>query len=135
SLRMILMRDRRAKKGHDAVAGVLVDRAFEAVHALSEELEEAVHDLVPLFGIDLRGEIHGALHVREEDRHLLALPFEGAAGGEDLLGEVLRRIGEGVRSQRLYQWLCTRIAELPTFGVRRAAARAGQCRRKGRGTF
>ena len=33
ALGMILVRDRRAEEGHDAVARVLVHRAFEAVHA------------------------------------------------------------------------------------------------------
>ena len=53
------------------------DRALEAVNALGKDLEEAIHDLVPLLGIDLLGELHRALHVGEEHRHLLALAFEG----------------------------------------------------------
>jgi hypothetical protein len=32
--------------------------------------------LVPLLGIDLLGEVHRALHVGEEHRHLLTLTFE-----------------------------------------------------------
>ena len=44
--------------------------------------------LVPLFGIELLGQIHRPLHVGEEHGHLLPLAFESAAGGEDLLGEV-----------------------------------------------
>ena len=75
--RMVLVRDRRAEQRHDPVAGVLVDRALEAVNAVGEDREEAIHDLVPLFGIDLLGELHRALHVGEEDGHLLALAFEG----------------------------------------------------------
>src|SRR5438094_9657184 len=43
ALGMILVRDRGAEERHDAVAGVLVHRPLEAVHALGEELEEAVH--------------------------------------------------------------------------------------------
>ena len=41
-----------------------------------EDREEAVHDPVPFLGVDLLGEVHRALHVGEEDRHLLALAFE-----------------------------------------------------------
>ena len=48
--------------------------------------EEAVHDLVPLFGVELLGEIHRALHVGEEHGDLLALAFEGATRRQDLLG-------------------------------------------------
>jgi hypothetical protein len=54
-LRVILVSDRRAEEGHDSVAGVLVDRPLEAVNAIREDMEEAVEDLVPLFGIDLLG--------------------------------------------------------------------------------
>ncbi len=63
-----------------AVARVLVDRPLEAVHAVGEDLEEAVHDPVPVLGVDLLGEIHRALHVGEEHRHLLALAFERGCG-------------------------------------------------------
>ena len=73
---MVLVRDRRAEERHDAVAGVLVDRALEAVHAVGEDLEEALEDRVPLLGVDLLGELHRALHVGEEHRHLLALALE-----------------------------------------------------------
>ena len=80
---VIFVRDRCAKQRHDPVAGVLVDRALEAVNAVGEDLEEAIHDPVPLLGIDLLGEIHRALHVGEEDGDLLALAFERASRGED----------------------------------------------------
>jgi hypothetical protein len=53
-----------------------------------------------LFGIDLLGEIHRALHVGEEDSDLLPLPFERAAGGEDLLGEMLRRVAPRIGGLR-----------------------------------
>jgi hypothetical protein len=42
ALRMVFVRDRRPEEGHDAVAGELVDRAFEAMHTVGEDLEEAV---------------------------------------------------------------------------------------------
>ena len=37
ALGVVLVRDRRAEQGHDAVAGELVDRALEAVDALAED--------------------------------------------------------------------------------------------------
>src|SRR5262245_57548282 len=94
---MIFMSDRRAEKGHDAVAGILVHRTFEAVNAVTEDLAEAVQDLVPLFGIDLLGEVHRALHVSKEYRHLLALALEGGLRLQDLLGEVFWGIGSRLR--------------------------------------
>ena len=44
ALGVILVRDRRAEQRHDPVAGVLVHRALEAVHAVGQDLEEAVED-------------------------------------------------------------------------------------------
>ena len=44
--------------GHDAVAGVLVHRALEAVHTVGEDGEEAIEDRVPLFRVELLGELH-----------------------------------------------------------------------------
>ena len=48
ALRVILVGDRRAEERHDAVAGELVDEALEALDALGEDPEEALHDLRPL---------------------------------------------------------------------------------------
>ena len=78
---MILVRERRPEERHDAVAGVLVHRALEAMHALGEDREEAIEDAMPLLGVEPGGEVHRALHVGEEDGHLLALSFEGGTGG------------------------------------------------------
>jgi hypothetical protein len=64
--------------------------------ALGEELEESIHDHMPLFWIELLGEVHRALHVGEQHGHLLALAFQGGLRGEDLLGEVLRGVGAGI---------------------------------------
>jgi hypothetical protein len=89
---MILVSDRRAEQRHDAVTGVLVDGSLEAVDAVGEQPEEAVEDRMPLFRVEPGSQVHRLLHVREEHRHLLALAFEGAAGGEDLLCEVLRSV-------------------------------------------
>src|SRR5437870_11286843 len=93
--RVVLVRDRRAEERHYAVAGELGDGALEAMHALGEEGSEALHDVVEHFRIGLLGEVHRSLHVGEEDRHLLAFAFEGGARGEDLLGEMPRRVGRG----------------------------------------
>ncbi len=90
------MGDGRPEERHDAVAGVLVDRALEAVHAVRQDLEEAVEDPVPLLGVDLLGQLHRALDVGEEHRHLLALALQGGLGLEDLVGQVLRGVVAGL---------------------------------------
>ncbi len=46
-------------------------------------------------GVEVLGELHRALHVGEQHGHLLALAGQGVARGEDLLGEVAGRVGEG----------------------------------------
>src|SRR5207247_9931379 len=128
---VILVGDRRAEERHDPVAGVLVHGPLEAVHALGEELEEAVEDAVPLLGVELLGEVHRALHIGEEDRHLLALAFEGGAGAQDLLGEVPGRVvARGPRrlcgGRRRGQALPAFLAELGGSAVRVAAGWAAQ---------
>ena len=100
ALRMILVRDRRAEERHDPIAGELVDGALEAVDALREDAEEAVEDAMPCLWIDLFGQIHRALHVGEQDRHLLPLAMECAAVGEDLLGQMARGVRARVRHTR-----------------------------------
>src|SRR5262249_19119610 len=54
--------------------------------------------------------IHRALRVSEENGHLLALALESGTGGEDLLGEVLRRVGAGIGC---WSWLRCRRERLP----------------------
>jgi hypothetical protein len=117
---VVLVGDRRPEERHDPVARVLVHRAFEAVHALGEDLEEAIEYLVPLLGIEPLGELHRALHVGEQDGDLLALAFEGRLRLEDLLGEVLRRVvaraafgkqGTDLAAHRLLERLTAAIAE------------------------
>ena len=117
---MGLVRDRRSEEGHDPFAGVLVDRPLEAVNSVGEDREEALHDLVPVFRVDRLREIHRPLEVGEEDRHLLALAFDGAAGGEDLLGEVLRSVGPGVRWR---SWLRNLSGRFPALAAELYAAR------------
>ena len=46
-----------------------------------------------LLGVQLLGEGGEVGHIGEEDGDDLALPFEGGAGGEDLVGQVLGGVG------------------------------------------
>ena len=48
---------------------------------------------VPLFRVELLRQLHRALHVGEENRHLLPLALEGAPRREGLFGEVPRGVG------------------------------------------
>jgi hypothetical protein len=93
----VLMGDRRPEQGHDAIAGVLVDRALEPVHLGGDPLEAAVDNLVHDLRIELLGERGEVRHVGEQHGDLAALPFEGAAGGEDLLGQMPGRVALDLR--------------------------------------
>ena len=90
---MILMRQRRAKEGHNAVAHHLIHRAFVVVHGLHHASEYRVKELPGCLGIAVGKQLHRAFQVGKENRHLLALAFEGAARREDLLLQVRWSIG------------------------------------------
>ena len=129
SHRMVLVGERRAEEGHDPVAHDLVDRALVAVDGLHHPLEDGVEELARLLGVAVGEELHRALQVGEEHRDLLALAFEGGLRGEDLLGEVLRRVGlrvgcarDGLACRRGSR-TSHRIA-CPAQGLRRTARRS-----------
>src|SRR4030095_12251971 len=98
---VILVGEGRAEEGHDAVAHDLVHRAFVVVDGVHHVLEHGIEELARLLGIAIGEQLHGALEVGEEHRHLLTLALEGGAGGEDLLREVPRRVGLGRCEARL----------------------------------
>src|SRR5207245_8988921 len=79
-----------------AVAGELGHRALEAMNARGEHLEAAIENAMPFLRAEALREPHRIDHVGEEHADLLALPFEGAARGENPLDEVARGIGARV---------------------------------------
>ncbi len=87
-LGVILVGERSAEQRHDAVAGELVDGALEAVDAVAQDREEALHDRPPGLRVGLLGELHRADHVGEQHGHLLALAVEIGAGAKDLLRQM-----------------------------------------------
>ena len=85
-----------------------------------------------LFGIAVGEQLHRALEVGEQDGHLLALAFEGATGGDDPLGEVLRGVCVGRRgARRRGRWRTHRVPAVetePCIGWQLGPTlRAGQC--------
>ena len=89
---MVLVGERRAEQRHDAVAHDLVHGALVAVHRLHHALEHRIEERARLLGVAVGEQLHRALEVGEEHRDLLALALQRAPRGEDLLGEVLRRV-------------------------------------------
>jgi hypothetical protein len=60
---------------------------------LYHTFEHGIEELPSVLGIAVGEEFHGPLQVGEQHRDLFALALEGALGGEDLLGEMLRGVG------------------------------------------
>ena len=133
---MILVGQRRPKQRHDAIAHDLVHRALVAVHGRHQALQHRVEELPRFLGIAVGQQFHGALQVGEQHRDLLALAFQGAPGGENLLGQIAWRVGlrgtcwrlRGAR--RCGQRCATAAAEFFLWLVREAAGRAGQGQRR-----
>src|SRR3989441_4442855 len=118
ALGVILVGDRGAEERHDAVAGVLVDGPLVAVDTVREDPEEAIEEAMPFLGIDALGELHRAREIGEEDGDRLALAFEGALPGEDLLDEVARCVGARLGAgRRRPQARATVVAEPRPGGV------------------
>ena len=90
-LGVIFMRYRRTEQRHDVIAGELVDRALEPMHAGGGDLEEILDDAKPLSGIEPFGEVHRALDIGEQDGDVLALAFQRRPRLADLVGEVFGR--------------------------------------------
>ncbi len=87
---MVLVGDRRPEQRHDPVAGELVDGALVPVDAVCEELEQTVHHLTPLLGVDPLGELHRPGDVGEQDRRVLALAGRLGGAGAGPLAKLLR---------------------------------------------
>ena len=84
---------------HDAVAGVLVHRAFEAVYVFGEDGEEMFEDGVPFLGAELLSEFHRTLRFGERHGHLFALAFERELRLQDVGGKVFRGKCFGVQAR------------------------------------
>jgi hypothetical protein len=121
--RVVLVGERGAEEGHDAVTHDLVDGAFVMVDGLHHAFQDGVEQMARLLGIAVGEQLHGALEVGEEDGHLLALAFQRAAGGQNSGREVLRRVRlrRGARGRRRggAQGLTTFTAEAATLGIAR----------------
>jgi hypothetical protein len=79
SHRVILVGEGRAEQRHDPIAHHLVHGALVAVHGLHHAFKDGIKELARLLRIAIGDQqLHGALDIGEEDRHLLALPSSAA---------------------------------------------------------
>jgi hypothetical protein len=80
ALSVILVGDRRTEESHDAIAGVLIDGPCVAVHAVVENVEEAIEHLVPFLGTEPLRQVHRVLNVGEQHGDLLVLALDMRRG-------------------------------------------------------
>ena len=103
---------------------------------MSQTRPDASERLLRIGSLDQR---RGAHDVREEHRDLLPLALDGTPGGEDLLGEVLGRVGVGLglidclRRRGLAQIVTALVAEFETRWWRRSAVGARGVKRRAAG--
>ena len=79
---MVLVRERGAEEGHDAIAHDLVDGALVAMNRLHHAFEYGVEQPARVLGISVGEQLHRPLQVSEEHRDLLALALEGGLRGQ-----------------------------------------------------
>ena len=90
---VVLMGHGSPKQGHNAIAHDLVDCPLIAMHGRHQAFEDRIEELAGLFWVTISEEFHRALEIGKQHGHLFALPFQGTAGHENLLGEIGGRVG------------------------------------------
>ena len=113
---VILVGERRAEEGHDAVAHHLVHRALVAVDGVHHVFEEGIEQLLRLLGIAVGEQLHRALEVGEEDGDVLALAVSDRTAGAQELGQLGRRARRSAGAQRR-----ARVSRAPHWGQKRAS--------------
>jgi hypothetical protein len=103
---MILVGDRRAEEGHDAVAHNPVHGPLVALDRLDHAFEHGIEELLRLLGVAVSNQVHRTLDVGEQHGDQLALTLKSCSGIEDLVGKVPGRIilgrgKPGIVSRRL----------------------------------
>jgi hypothetical protein len=96
--RVVLMRQRCPEQGHNAITHDLIHRAFIAMDRRHHPCQHRIKQLPGVLGIAVGKEFHRPFEIGKEHGHLLALPFQGAPRGENLLGQIGGGVGE--------RWLC-----------------------------
>src|SRR5262249_32943385 len=93
---------------------------------LHHPLEDRIEDPAGLLGVAVGEELHRTLKICKEDGHLLALTLQSGLGGEDLVGEMLRRVGRR-RRERCTDWAAdyARAERLAAFLAEFVSGRVG----------
>jgi hypothetical protein len=97
---VVLVGQWRSEESHDPVAHDLIDGALIAVHRLHHAFKHRVEEFPRFLWIAVGERFHGALEIREEDRHLFALALQSNPRGKDLFGQVLGGVNLGRTGHR-----------------------------------
>ena len=63
--------------------------------SIHHDVDGRVEELLGIFRVEVLDQLGRVFDVGKADGDLLAFPFEGTAGGENLLCEIVRCIGQG----------------------------------------
>jgi len=92
---MILMSDRCAEEGQDAVALAPVHGTLVAVDCLNHAVEHRSEELLCSLGVAVKKDLHRVLDIGEQNGDLFALALDAGPCAQDLIGQVLRGIAPG----------------------------------------
>src|SRR5262249_57862940 len=90
----------RAKQGQEPTARHIVHRALKPVHGVHHALQGRIEEGLGDFGVEVTDQLGIPFEVGKQYGDLLALTLHGAAGRENLLSEIGRRVGERGRGVR-----------------------------------
>src|SRR5215216_2469693 len=111
---MILMGDRRAEEGQDAVAHDPVNGTLVAVNCLNHAVEHRIEELLCSFRVAVRKDLHRVLDIGEQYGDLFALTLDGGPCAQDLIGQVLRSVTPGRDKAAIVP---KRLYRMATFGT------------------
>jgi hypothetical protein len=72
----ILYRYWGTKKGHNPIAGKLINSAFLVMHFVNQNFVNLIHDSVSFLRAEFFGKLSKSFHIAKHYRHLLSLAFD-----------------------------------------------------------
>ncbi len=93
--RVVLVGQRRAEKGHDAIAQHFVDGALVAVHRLHHGTDRRIEQHLDALGVAAADQLERTLDVGKQHGDLLAFALDRAPGRANAVGQVPGGVGLG----------------------------------------
>jgi hypothetical protein len=125
---VVLVGDRSAKQGHNAIAQHLIDGALKAVHCCHHVLEGGIEELLGGFWVEATDELGGVFDIGKEHRYLFAFTSKSNTRGKDFVSEMCRRIDQRRLLHPHRYWRCGRCTWRDCVGAGRSPSRPDQHR-------